>query len=145
MLPVQTKRAGRREIVPYSKGSRDRLLPCKWLSSSTNGGPSFPTALKKTVIITGEEPQVTCGAAGKPTNFPMGTRATYPFSAVRSGLVSSKTCLVVKTTRAPRSGLVLSLFLANVSYHRGKVTRVDRTLKRTLEKFCCQETCKPCL
>lgn len=74
----------------------------------------------------------------------MDTRATYPSSAVRSGLVSSKTCLVVKTNRAPRSGLVLSLFLANGPYRRGKVTRVNRTLKRTPEKFR-QETCQPCL
>lgn len=77
-------------------------------------GLSFPTALKKTVIITGEEPQVTCDVAGKPVNFPMNVRATYPFLAVCSGLISPKSCLVVKTDRAPRSGLVLRLFLANV-------------------------------
>lgn len=87
---------------------------------------------------------MTCDAAGKRADFPMNTRAAYPFSAVRSGLIASKTCLVVKTNGAPRSGLVLGPFLANGPYHRGKVTRVDRPLKRTLEKFC-QETRKPCL
>lgn len=70
---------------------------------------------------------MTCDAAGKPADFPMNTRAAYPFSAVRSGLIASKTCLVVKTNGAPRSGLVLGPFLANGPYHRGKVTRVSRS------------------
>lgn len=90
-------------------------------------GPSSPTALKKkTILILGggggeEEPQVTRDVAGKPIDLLIHIRATCPFLTVHAGLISSETCLVVKTNRAPRFGLVLSPFLASGPYRRGKV------------------------